>query len=288
MSFEEVMSSVMMLGANVEALAAVGAFAGARASGAALDPDVEAALKNVLAAAGVEAVDTLEPQQLMMLAGATRSLFLQANDVLCDAGRERGWRYTDPLVLEGQGRASALIPGIIARTHPGLANVSSFLDVGVGVARLAIAATNVWPACNVVGIDTWDPSLEIARANVAEAGLEARITLRKQNVVDLDDHDAFDCVWLPTFFFPDEMMKAVLSAVVQATKPGGIVVLGTYAPPPNPVARATIALRTVRDGGTVLDVDDASALLRDAGCADVGPAERDWPVPLNFVLGRKP
>ena len=288
MSFEEVMSKVMLLGTNVDALAAVGALAGARASGTTLDPDVEAALKNVLSAAGFQAVETLEPQQLMMLAGATRSLFLQGNDILTDAARAPGWRYTDPSVLEGQGRASGVVPGIIARTHPDLANVSSFLDVGAGVGLLAVSATNVWPDASVVGIDVWEPSLERARANVGAGGLDDRITLRNQDLVALDDVDAYDCAWIPTFFLPEDVLKTGLARTLRAVRPGGWAVLGVFLTPPDPVAASTTALKTIRGGGCVLDLDRAAELLTDAGFVNVHPLERTMPMPLGFVIGQRP
>ena len=52
-----------------------------------------------------------------------------------------------------------------------------------------MAATQTWPSCTVVGIDTWEPSLEQARTNIAQSGVADRVTLRQQNVTALDDED---------------------------------------------------------------------------------------------------
>ena len=46
-------------------------------------------------------------------------------------------------------------------------------------------------------------------------------------------------------------------------------------------------LRTIRDGGSVLDADGAAELLRGSGCQDVHPLTRTWPIPFGFVTGRK-
>jgi len=46
-------------------------------------------------------------------------------------------------------------------------------------------------------------------------------------------------------------------------------------------------LRTIRDGGSVLDSGGAAELLRGAGCQDVHPLVRTWPIPFGFVTGRK-
>lgn len=287
MTFETIMGRVVQLQMSTDALAAVGAVASTTASGTKIDPDVAEALARLLESLGIAGIEELEPQQLAMLAGSVRTSFMQASDLLQRPDRAPGWQYTDPQLLDGQGRGSAMIPPLIARALPQLGEVHEFLDLGVGVAHLAIGATRTWPNCNVVGLDTWEPSLELARANVTEAGLGDRIALRKQDVADLDDVDRFDCVWFPTFFFRPDVMKAAITAVVGATKPGGWIVLGTYAPPPDLTAQAAMTLRTVRDGGTVLDTDGAAAQLRDAGCVDVAVAPHGGPIPLFFTVGRK-
>jgi methylase of polypeptide subunit release factors len=67
-----------------------------------------------------------------------------------------------------------------------------FLGVSVGVGRLSIAIARRWPSLTVVGIDTWAPSLALARNNVAVTGLQDRIELRGQAGEELSDEKAFD------------------------------------------------------------------------------------------------
>src|SRR5207302_402264 len=121
----------------------------------------------------------------------------------------------------------------------------------------------------VVGVDVWEPALERARANVAAAGLDSRIELRDQDVRKLDDVDRYDLVWVPTFFFTADDLPVVLERVTRATCSGGHVVAGRYQPPPDPLARATIKLRTLRDGGGMFDAELLVATLQAAGCVDV-------------------
>jgi len=64
-------------------------------------------------------------------------------------------------------------------------------------------------------------------------------------------------------------------------------VLGHYEPPPDPAARATMRLRTIRDGGCVLDGAATADLLERAGFADVHALPRTGPIPLGFVIGTK-
>ena len=140
----------------------------------------------------------------------------------------------------------------------------------------------------MVGIDVWEPALERARTNVHDAGLDDRITLRNQDVTTLDDVDAYDCAWVPTFFLPEHAMKPALSNIVRALRPGGWVVLGLFEPLPDPLAQATTALRTIRSGGCALDVARATEMLRSAGCTSIRELERTGPFPIGFVIGQRP
>src|SRR5436305_7196014 len=184
-SMQEVMSAVGRLQCAADALAAIGARAADTEDN--MPPEVAAAVDGILAAAGVPEPRELPPPQRAMVAAYVRSAFGQATDVLA-APAKLAWSYTDPAVLEGQGRGSMMMPTFIAQTGE-VGDVTSFLDVGTGVGWLAVGATQVWPGCTVVGIDTWEPALERARANVAEAGAADRIELRNQSLVDLDDTD---------------------------------------------------------------------------------------------------
>jgi hypothetical protein len=99
--------------------------------------------------------------------------------------------------------------------------------------------------------------------------------------------DRYDCVWLPSFFFGREILAAALPKVIAAALPGGYVVMAHYEPPPDALPRSTMRLRTIRDGGSVLDADGAAELLRSAGCQDVHSLTRTWPIPVGYVVGQK-
>ena len=285
MPFEDVMMSVQRMLVATDALAAIGAELSLKQPGQdAGDPRVSSALSAVSAAAGVD-LDSLAPPQQGMVLGLIRLYFAQADDLLREPGRGPGWTYTDPLVLDGMGRGSMMIPQLLAAA-PEFGSVTSLLDVGAGVGLLAVSAANVWPSATVVGIDTWEPALERARANVKDAGLGDRITLRKQDVTALDDVDAYDCAWLPTFFLADDVMQVAITNVMRALRPDGRIVLGLFAAPPDPVAQATTTLRTIRSGGADLDTKRATDLLRDAGYESIRTIEPQGP-PIIFVIGQK-
>ena len=287
MAFEDLMGAVGRWMVATEALAALGAELTLKQSAEDAPPEIAAALRAVSVAAGVGDLDELAPQQQAMVAALVRLYLRQATDLLDHPAREAGWTYTDPIILDGWGRGSAMVPTLIA-ANPELREVDSFLDVGTGVGLLAVAAAGVWPTARIVGIDTWDASLERARANIAQASLEDRVTLRKQDVAEVDDEDQYDCVWVPTFFLAEDTFTRALAHLMRAVRPGGWIVLGRMAPPPDPLAEATATLRTIRGGGFDLDGKRAVELLEQAGCTSVHAAPRMGPAPMELVLGQKP
>jgi SAM-dependent methyltransferase len=287
MSFEDVMTVVGRWLTATEALAAVGAELTLQQAAEPGHPAVVSALQAVSAAAGLSGLDVLTGPQRQMVAGLIRMGLHQASDLLDDPGRPPGWTFTDPAILQGWGRGSAVVPGALAAAVPELAGVRSFLDVGAGVGLLAVAAASVWPQATITGIDVWGPSLEAAAANVRAAGLGDRVTLRDQDVAALDDRDAYDCAWFPTFFVTEPVLEAAMPRLHRALRPGGWLVLGRMAPPPDPLAQAVSSLRTIRGGGADFDTKRLVAALEAAGCTAVRVVPRQGPAPMEYVIGRK-
>lgn len=287
MSSEETMAVVMRLATATDALGAVGARAILALEGKNVDPRLIQALDDVAAAAGVTGLDTLTPDELGAIAGMARLFTRETYIQVTDPERAPEWNYTDPMVLESIGRGSAIMPRLIGASVPEAGDVTTFLDVGVGVGWLAIAAAQQWPAARVVGIDVWGPSLERARAHVAESGLEARVEVREQDANQLDEVETYDCAWLPSFFFDTEELPRVVARVTRAVRPGGAVVLGRFDPAPEPLVVATTNLRAVRSGGSSISPDEAADLLARAGCTAVRPVPRAWPMPVQFIVGQR-
>ena len=288
MPFEDVMTTVSRWLVAAEALAAVGAELSLLQAPERGHPEVTGALQAVSAAAGLPDLGELPPPQREMLMGLIRMGLHQAADLLDDPGRPPGWTFTDPAILQGWGRGSAMIPGALAAAAPELAGVRSFLDVGTGIGLLAIAAAGVWPQAAVVGIDIWGPSLDAAGANVRAAGLADRITIRNEDVTALDDVDAYDCAWFPTFFVAEAVFEAAMPRLYRAVRPGGWLVLGRMAPPPDPIAQAVFALRTIRSGGAEFDTKRLITSLETAGCTAVRVLPRQGSAPLEYVIGQRP
>jgi 2-polyprenyl-3-methyl-5-hydroxy-6-metoxy-1,4-benzoquinol methylase len=177
-----------------------------------------------------------------------------------------------------------LLDGLAERlAAPGAA----FLDIGVGVAALSIAMARQWPLLRVVGIDPWEPALEIARGNVEEAGLTDRIELRCQTAEVLPDVAAFDLVWFSGPFVSADVMDEALRRVLHSLRPNGWILFGMLNTSGDELSASLARLRTVTWGGTPLTPAIGEALLQRAGFADV----RSLPSPptalASLVVGRR-
>jgi len=293
MSFESLMGVVQRLNASTEALAALGAELRLRREGAQADPGTRQLLQDILRGIDPSLLDGVSPQQEAVALVVIGAAFHYAVDLLEHPARAPGWLHRDPAVLQTIGRMSSRIVHQIdafaaqrPALHKTLTSSGAFLDIGTGVGWLAIEAAQVWPALKVVGIDIWEPSLQLARANIATTGMQERVALRTQSIVDLDDKEAFTVVWYPAPFLPLEIAPAAMENSYRALVPGGWLVFGMFPPQPDPLGEALRALRTVRCGGYPWKAPEVEERLRRLGFEEV---ETFAPGSVStLVVGRKP
>ena len=150
---------------------------------------------------------------------------------------------------------------------------------------MAIEAAKTCPGVQVVGVDIWEPSLQLAAISVAAEGLQDRITLRRQSVTDIDDEEAFDLIWLPSPFLPREVVESALPRVVRALAPGGFLVFGMFAARPDPLSQALSDLLTIRSGGHPWRSEDVKGHLGAAGLRELEYAGGDGVG--SVVIGRR-
>jgi len=191
------------------------------------------------------------------------------------AGAASTWERHDDDVLLHQGRASAATGRAIATrvvpALPGLAERlaqpgSRILDVGTGVAALALAVATSFPQAELVGIDVLPRVLDLARTELAEAdpAVASRITLRLEDVGALDEQAAYDLIWLPAPFLSNAALESSIPRVHAALRPGGWVIAGTNPAPDHPLRRAVAAWTADLNGGNSGDTDVIGTLLRAA------------------------
>ncbi|MBB6553627.1 class I SAM-dependent methyltransferase [Nonomuraea rubra] len=197
-----------------------------------------------------------------------------------DQGQAGGWADQDDEVLLNQGRASAgtgrAIAGKVVPALPGLADRldgqgSRILDIGTGIAALALTLAEAFPRTEVVGIDVLERALELARKELAGAGSEAagRVTLRHADVVDVAEQAAYDLVWLPAPFLAEAALAQALPRLIEALKPGAWIVVGTNPAVTAPLRRAVAGWHAVRNGGNAYDADRMAKALTAYGLGDV-------------------
>jgi hypothetical protein len=105
----------------------------------------------------------------------------------------------------------------------------------------------------------------LARKNVAELGLEARVELRRQDVAMLNDVEVFTLAWLPLPFLPEPVAMTALGRIRAALVPGGWLALARYAASAEHLPAALSALRTVLSGGHLWTDSALEAALHKAG-----------------------
>ncbi|MFC0438959.1 cyclopropane-fatty-acyl-phospholipid synthase family protein [Kutzneria buriramensis] len=177
-------------------------------------------------------------------------------------GAPPGWAETDRELIRWRGRSSgAIVQRIFGRVCPDvLPRATSFLDVGTGAGGIAMQLCRQLPDLHAVGIDVSPTALDVARRDVAEAGLDDRIELRDQSVDALSDVDAYDLVWLPQQFIPRPVLEAALPLLCKATRADGCFVMALS---------TEHDLANLMSGGGTMSVEDAVKLVTHAGFLDV-------------------
>jgi SAM-dependent methyltransferase len=280
------------------ALTALGAALDVKAGGPPLDPIIGKRVQELLEAVGAgDLLNDIGPQQATTMRAMIRAMYLNDAKLLFDKTRTTAWDHVEPEILESVGEiarsvhaqafAREIVPACEGLAQRLSSKGAALLDVGVGVARSAIALAQMWPELRVVGIDPWEPSLRMARENVDQADLGNRIELRQQGIEALEDRDAFDFVWFANHFIPERLALPGLRRVLAALRPGGWVGLGVNnegAPPP---VLALARLREARWGGTQWSPAHAEKVLQEIGFADV----RTLPTPpgamVTGIVGRR-
>ena len=233
-----------------------------------------------------ELYDSLDERERTIVVSFARSYLNQALDLVEDPLREPGWSYTDPVLLQAQGSASAAVAGFFAAAELGAPGVR-ILDVGSGVAGLAIAFCRTYPESTVVGLEPWAPALESARRNVEDAGLGSRITLVASTIHDFRDEAGFDLAWLPSPFIPEAVLDDAIARIHELLRPGGTIVVGTTQGEEGSLETAVDVLRNIRSGGSSISAADSLARLEGAGFTDVRQPDLGPEVPLWLAVGTR-
>lgn len=289
------MAAAVRLGAQVDALAAIAAAARIRTE----DGPVEPVVRDLLGAVVGEVIgptgDDIDPGAAAQVVGLARTFLRQALDLIDDPGRRGGWDRVDVQLLQSIGRLSMGIAdaiGTFEQLDPRAADRlgragARMLDIGTGAGWLAIALARGHPQLDLVGIDIFDPALDLARANVDAEGLADRIELRRQDAVALDEPDGYDAIWVPMPFLPEQVVPRVLAAAHRNLRPGGWVLPGVFRGPPGDLGQVLSDLRTVRSGGHPWSPTEVVELLTASGFSEAQEVPRSWAAPVRLFAARR-
>jgi 2-polyprenyl-3-methyl-5-hydroxy-6-metoxy-1,4-benzoquinol methylase len=287
MAMEDAMALTNRLLAQAQALGALTAYLRMGEEGKQADPALQPHIERIVDLLGArEALSGLSDQERSVVTSFARSYTRQALELMDEPFRPNSWTHSDATILQAQGAASAIVARVIAEAGLGGPNIR-ILDVGTGVARLAIAFTSTFPGSTVVGLDPWEPAITLARSNVKSAGLEDRIALHQLRVEQYEDSEGFDLVWFPSFFIPEAVLDNALRKVREMLRADGVVAMGVFERTDDPLAGAVDAMITVRSGGAPLEPADAIEKMKAAGFSDAYEATRTWQAPLRLVVGEK-
>jgi SAM-dependent methyltransferase len=295
MSIEALRDVVAQLSAQASALAVLGAELRARVSGKPIHPALRAHAEALLREAGaLQALEGTSAAEVAPLLAEIRHFWSLDDDFLSTPDRAPGWTYSDDELLQIGGEATEGFANVLPRLLPQLDGLGArlegaearFLDVGTGVAKLAIAMARKWPQLRVVGLDVWGPSLAQARKNVGDAALQARIEVREQPAEQLSEESAFDLAWLPSPFIPKQALGRVVERVHRALKPGGWLLFAA-AKSGEDLRGAALRFHVALFGGEPSTQAELERLLTEQGLTEV----RTLPSPPRdfklIVAGRR-
>jgi SAM-dependent methyltransferase len=294
MANAKLLAETVRLTTCVEALASLAAYARIDAEGLDADPLVRTLLADI-ASEVLRGETEISPSDVAPAVGMARAFLRAATDLVEDPGRRGNWAVVDPQLLQGLGRLSGAIATAIRAAEDELEDLSAMLrspgaailDVGTGTGWLSIALAQNYPTAHVVGLDLFDTALELAHQNVISEGLAGRVELRLQDVTALTQEQAYDVIWLPLPFLPRDVVAPAMSAARRALKPGGWLLPGMFAGPPDRLSQLLLDLRTVRSGGHPWSPEEIVDLITSAGFGEAREVARTWAAPVRLYAGRR-
>jgi SAM-dependent methyltransferase len=158
-------------------------------------------------------------------------------DDLLDAYRAGGGVSWAALGADAREAQAALNrPWFESQLGPALASVpdlhemlttagTRITDIGCGEGWSSIALASAYPDASVVGIDVDEPSVALARANAEAAGVANRVSFTLADGGQPTEPDSFDAAFVFEALHDMPRPVEVLTAIRQAVRPGGVVVV---------------------------------------------------------------
>ncbi len=176
-----------------------------------------------------------------------------------------------------------------------IAEARRFCDLGGGPGQFACEAARRNPELEVVLVD-FPVTVEVAREQIAKAGLEDRVTTRASNFYEADELDLggpVDVVFISQVMHVEgpEQNRALLRKLAPHVRAGGTIAISEnlvdeHRTSPLPAALFAVNMLADTQRGRTYTAAEIATWLAEAGFEPEPPveaAERAW-----VVLGRKP
>jgi predicted O-methyltransferase YrrM len=181
-------------------------------------------------------------------------------------------------------------PVALARLEAG----GAMLEIGPGGGYALAHYAQRFPKARIVGLEFDEPSIDLARQTLEEAGVAERVELRHGDANALDEHQAFDLIVMNIVLHetggPEEY-RNVLRRCRQALTPGGSILVSELPYPDSPAeyrthpvyrALAGVQVHEAQVGCGAITQGELRALLDEAGFSHARVAPQ--PLPTRFVM----
>jgi SAM-dependent methyltransferase len=198
----------------------------------------------------------------------------------------------DAAMLTGQALPNS--PAAVAALEAG----GDLLEIGSGAGHHLVHYARTFPRARIVGIEPDGPSVALARAAIAEAGVEDRVTLRQEDANELDDAAAYDVAVMSITLHEtgaEPEWANVLKRTHRALRPGGTLIVSEL-PYPDSVADyrsepvyqmlAGVQLHEAVVGCGMITQGELGKLIRAAGFDDVRVVDQPLKT-RHVVLGER-
>jgi 2-polyprenyl-3-methyl-5-hydroxy-6-metoxy-1,4-benzoquinol methylase len=193
-----------------------------------------------------------------------------------------------------------LVDGLVERLRSG----ADVADFGCGSGHAVNVMARAFPASHFTGIDFSDEAIAVGAREAADLGL-TNATFESHNLAELDKRDAYDVITVFDAIHDQAHPARVLENIHRALRPGGVLLMAdikassrlednvgipmsTYLYTTSLMHCMTVSLALDGAGlGTAWGTQLATAMLGDAGFADVRVAEIESDPINNYYIARK-
>lgn len=272
MAYSDSLKQLQGLIRHSETLAALGALAKVEAGEVTPDKEIKSALVQVVNAVNPSFFEGVSKDEASFLGATAFGNLSRILELVASPDKPGNWDYTDPAVLEAQGKSSRAVTRFLtahANEDQEFRSIldagENFLDVGSGVGWISITMAEQWPNIKVDGLEILAPALELAKKNLGTSKASDRVRFIDKNLTALDAKNEYGAAFVPMMFIPEEVLATALPLLRNAIRPGGMLFVAGYRIPEDPLLAALNNLQTVISGGRTWKEEQLSKLLRENG-----------------------